>query len=188
MLAYLFWHRPYANVAASTYEAAQRAFHEALRARQCPGFRGSALYRVTSLPWLEPAGYEDWYVVEASWALDPLNSAAVTGPMAEPHTEAARHMEVGFGGLYQLLQGELRSSMESGVAWLTRPRGIQFRPALDQMGGSVDEPVSWWRRQMALGPAPEFAAVGPRGLRLSLPEGWTAVTVERTELWWAVTT
>ncbi len=41
-------------------------------------------------------------------------------------------------------------------------------------------PVSVWRKQMVLGPAPEFALLGDDSLALDLPEGWTAQTVERS--------
>ena len=78
VLAYVFWHRPYAEVSRSDYEAALAAFHEQLHRASCPGLEGSAAYRIFGAPWQGGGdGYEDWYVVASSWALDPLNSTAV---------------------------------------------------------------------------------------------------------------
>ena len=51
MTAYLFWHRPFADVALDAYEAALTAFHRALVARGCPDFEGSATYRIAATPW-----------------------------------------------------------------------------------------------------------------------------------------
>jgi hypothetical protein len=35
---------------------------------------------------------------------------------------------------------------------------------------------------MVLGPAPEFAVIGPKGLRLALPEGWSSLEVGRRKV------
>jgi hypothetical protein len=59
------------------------------------------------LPWLgNRAGYEDWCLLDGSWALDPLNAFAVAGPMMSAHDAAAAQMEEGHGGLYALVRGE----------------------------------------------------------------------------------
>ncbi len=80
MRAYISWHRPYEDVAGAAYEGALAAFHESLAAAPAPGFLGSAAHRISATPWLgDRGGYEDWNLVEASWALDPLNQFAVVG-------------------------------------------------------------------------------------------------------------
>ncbi len=90
MLAYIFWHRPYSATIVNQSEEALLRFQQHLRQQDPPGFRGSASFRVAALPWLgNRAGYEDWCLLEGSWALDPLNSFAVAGPVTSAHDAAA---------------------------------------------------------------------------------------------------
>ena len=126
MLAYVFWHRPYSTTTAKQYEEALLRFQQHLRQQDPPGFRGTASFRVTALPWLgNRAGYEDWCLLDGSWALDPLNSFAVAGPVTSANDAAAAQMEEGHGGLYALVWGEPVLPERSTAIWLTRPRGIQ---------------------------------------------------------------
>lgn len=179
MLAYLFWHRPYPSCEAAQYEAQLLRFHRQLAAAPPPGFRGSAAFRIPPVPWLGgEGGYEDWCLVEGSWALDPLNNFAVTGAMERPHNDVAAQMDVGHGGLYRLMWGEAALTGESAT-WLTRPRGIDWRAALEPLHRQVPGAVCW-RRQMVLGPAPEFLIAAPAGAAVTPPEGWTALKVART--------
>ena len=77
-------------------------FQQRLGQQQPPGFGGSASFRVAALPWLgNRPGYEDWYLLDGSWALDPLNAFAVAGPVMNAHDAAAAQ-----GGLYALVWGE----------------------------------------------------------------------------------
>ena len=139
---------------------------------------------ISAIPWLDDrAGYEDWNLVEASWALDPLNRFAVTGPMEAAHGRIAGLMDVGHGGLYQLVLGDGRLPDRSRVCWLSRPRGVPDHGAvLEDICGRAGAATSCWRRQMVLGPAPEFAIVGGADLRLDLPEGWDGLYVDRERL------
>ena len=99
MLVYLFWHRPYATTAVKQYEEALLRFQQHLGQQHPPGFGGSASFRVASLPWLgDRPGYEDWCLLDGSWALDPLNAFAVAGPATSAHDVAAAQMEEGHGG------------------------------------------------------------------------------------------
>ena len=51
---------------------------------------GSASFRVAALPWLgNRPGYEDWCLLDGSWALDPLNAFAVAGPVMSAHVATA---------------------------------------------------------------------------------------------------
>jgi hypothetical protein len=134
MLAYLFWHRPYATTTVKQYEVALLRFQQHLGQQHPPGFGGSASFRVAALPWLDNRpGYEDWCLLDGSWALDPLNAFAVAGPVMSAHDAAAAQMEEGHGGLYALVWGEPVLPERSTAVWLTRPRGIQWRTTLDAL-------------------------------------------------------
>jgi len=166
------------------YESTLIHFHRQLAEASPPGFQASATYRISPTPWLdERRGYEDWYFVEASWALDPLNRVAVSGRMEAPHAAIAALMETGHGGLYSLLCGDPITLPGARVAWLSRPRGIRYEPILAELRDRIGSPLSCWRRQMVLSPAPEFALVGPPSLNALLPAGWEARVVERVCIW-----
>jgi hypothetical protein len=182
MLAYLFWHRPYAATSTAQYENALIRFQRHLGQQQPPGLSGSASFRVGSLPWLsDQPGYEDWCLLEGSWALDPLNAFAVAGPVTSAHDAAAAQMEEGYGGLYSLVWGDPALPGRSTAVWLTRPRGIQWRPVLDALHRQLPE-ATLWRRQMVLGPGREFVFILPAGLKIAAPSGWSAMYIERTRL------
>jgi len=77
MIAYLFWHHAYPTTTVEQYEEALMRFQQRLGQQQPPGFGGSASFRVAALPWLgNRLGYEDWCLLDGSWALDPLNAFA----------------------------------------------------------------------------------------------------------------
>jgi hypothetical protein len=182
MLAYLFWHRPYSTTTAKQYEEALLRFQQHLRQQDPPGFRGSASFRVAALPWLgNRAGYEDWCLLDGSWALDPLNSFAVAGPVTSAHDAAAAQMEEGYGGLYALVWGEPVLPERSTAIWLTRPRGIQWRLVLDTVRQQFPQ-TTLWRRQMVLGPGKEFGLIAPPGVEIAAPSGWSALAIERVRV------
>jgi hypothetical protein len=146
-----------------------------------PGYEDS----VASAP-----GYEDWYLVEDFTALGVLNEAAVGHGHRSPHDEAARRYGGGAGGLYTLVEGErveLLSAPRIAV-WVKRPIGSDRRPLCDLLGDGMDPGhASLWRRQLVLGPAPEFCLLAgevPAGVAPArLPDGWSATTIEREVLW-----
>jgi hypothetical protein len=83
-------------------------------------------------------------------------------------------MEEGHGGLYTLVWGEPILPDRSTTLWLTRPRGIPWRPVLD----ALHQPkAALWRRLMVLGPGAEFALVSAVP-SIAAPPGWTALSVE----------
>jgi hypothetical protein len=183
MLAYVFWHTRSETAPQEDYERNLLAFYDALGKAACPGVRGSATFRISSLPWVNAQpGYEDWTIVDGAWVLEDLNSRAVAGAMAAMHAPIAQQMNGGFGGLYYHLWGELEPYRADRAQWLSRPRGIQFRPVLESIAQSAQEPVSVWRRFMVLGPGTEFVILGPAPLALQLPEGWQTSAVSRTFL------
>ena len=208
MLAYLFWHRPLESCDVASYEQAQLGFHRSLHRTPPVGLCGSAAFRVEGLPWLDPGtrppsqgadrGYEDWYLVEDYAALGVLNGAAVGRGHRTAHDEAARRLGGGTGALYALAEGErcesgqrpgLESIGEATLAvWVARPSGSRQRMLGELLGDGMDgRRASLWRRQLALGPAPEFCLLAselPPGVAPTrLPTGWTATILEREPLW-----
>ncbi|MGH7702725.1 MAG: hypothetical protein ACREMO_06500 [Gemmatimonadales bacterium] len=187
MLAYVFWHWRRAPVARERYEALQRAFHAALRAAPPPGFLGSRSAAIAGTPWAAASGeaYEDWYLVEGSAALDPLNEAAVTATRQLAHDAAAAAAEGGTAGLYRLRLGGGENQghgVLQAAAWLGKPAGwsyAEFHAALEPLvretGGVL------WGRQMTLGPAPEFCLQTSRAVRL--PEPFVAQAVALRPIW-----
>jgi len=196
VLAYLLWHRPRDPDEVTAYEQALTAFHRSL-ARSLPvGTLASATFRVAELPWLsgsEAAGvaYEDWYLVEDFAALSVLNEAAVGRGHVSAHDEAARRAGPGTAGVYALVEGEpcAQALGEATLAvWIARPAGSTQRGLGELLGDGMDPAhASLWRRQMNLGPAPEFcllAGESPRGVGAErLPAGWVANALERDVLW-----
>ena len=157
-------------------------FQAALAGAKPPGFISAASFRIEPVPWLgDQPGYEDWCVLEGSWAMDPLNAFAVAGETQAPHDDVAAQMEQGHGGIYAHSGGETPPPAQSSVYWLTRPRGIQWRPVLDEVRAKCTQ-ANVWRRQMVLGPAAEFGVSAPGDTEIAVPSGWQARRVRRVRL------
>ena len=106
MLAYLFWHAPLADVEPGDYETALLVFQADLARTPPSGFASCAAYRISKIPWLNNRkGYEDWYFVQSSADLDPLNEAAIQPARWDVHARVASKMQFGQGGLYAHLYG-----------------------------------------------------------------------------------
>jgi hypothetical protein len=173
MLAYLFWHEPQTGVDADDYVARLAAFHAALAAAPPPAFVGSWSVRLDVAPWDSgPARqpFEDWYLVEDWAALGTLNDAAVRAPREDAHDAIAALATNGAGGLYLLQHGTL-DGPAPWAGWVVKPRGEpyetfepQLRAAVDAAGGGAV-----LRRQMVLGPAPEYALLAGREPALPWP-------------------
>jgi hypothetical protein len=182
VIAYVFWHRPLPQVERARYEAAIVRFQDELARHPPPGFIGAHSFAIEAVPWLSnQPGYEDWYLIEASWAMDPLNAFAVAGPVAGPHDSAAAQMDEGHGGIYAHAAGGSITAARSSAYWLTRPRGIQWRPALEAVRIRVPQ-ANVWRRQMVLGSAGEFVVEVPNDTEIEVPPHWTARRIKRTRL------
>jgi hypothetical protein len=184
VLAYLFWHWPRDDIDTETYERSLAAFHEALMAAPSDGLRGSATFRIEGATWVGPVprAYEDWYLLDGSFALDLLNEAAVSGSRRGPHDDAARAAAGGAGGLYQLKSGEPEVAGARFVAWLTKPPDTDYQDFYALLEPWTGQPGrSLWRRQMVLGPAPEFCLLGVE--RLRFPASLEPVGVERELIW-----
>jgi hypothetical protein len=184
MLAYVFWHWPRPDVDRQAYEDDLKEFHRALAGRNPPGFRSSLVFRLQAAPWIPAgrAGYEDWYLLKDSAALDGLNEAAVSGACQAPHDRVARRAEGGAGGLYRQRGGAPPGAGGQLALWFSKPPGISYdelyallRPWTDQAG------LALWQRQLVLGPAPEFYLLAPG--RLELPAGLVTLDVLAELIW-----
>jgi hypothetical protein len=189
VLAYVFWHRPGEGIDSDAYERAAERFHRSLAHTPPAGLRGSAVYRVSPLPWLGgEAGYEDWYLLDDFAAVGVLNEAAVAHGHRTAHDEVARRFGAGAGGMYGLLEGHADLQRAQFAIWVSRPPGSP-RGALGELlgDGMSREHASLWRRQLVLGPAPEYCLLAsevPAGVAPTrLPKGWRAITPERERLW-----
>jgi hypothetical protein len=159
VLAYVFSHRPAPDADVAGYEDVLRRFHEALAAMRPQGFIRSLTYRIGG-------GYSDWYLVEDSSALDPLNEAAVSGARAPSHDAAARMAADGVGKLLSLASGDFDPEAATEVRF-AKPRGMGYGDlyaALNPWTGHAG--TSLWRRMMVLGPPPEFTLVTTRQVEL----------------------
>jgi len=185
MLAYVFWHWPSEDVEVGHYERGLVSFHERLAEAGPGGFRRSSTFRVEGASWVGPdsRGYEDWYLLDGFCALGPLNEAAVSGERKGPHDRVAAASAVGgAGGLYGFGSGE-PAAVGSGLAtWLTKQRGTSYGDFYARLEPWTEGPrTSLWRRQLVLGPAPEFCVLGGAGS--GFPADLSPVVVERTPLW-----
>jgi hypothetical protein len=159
MLAYVFWHWPQSSVDPQAYVAHLEGFHRTLAANQPPGFQRSVVFGIEDADWLQTRGpaYEEWYLLDGSAAMDPLNDAAVSGACETPHNLVAREAMGGTGGLYRLRAGEEDLSEARFAVWLSKPEGVSYRDFFDVLGSLTAQPnVALWGRQMTLGPTTEF--------------------------------
>jgi X-X-X-Leu-X-X-Gly heptad repeat protein len=173
MLAYVFWHVPGSVDGIDMYEAALAKFHRSLDPADIPGFRGSRACLVEGAPWV-PASvvYEDWYFVDDFTALGALNEAAVAGHRRGPHDNVAHMADKGTAGVYALQGGAAQLADGTRAAWFAKPSGKAYDEFYDLLG----ERTSLWRRQMVLGPTPEFCSLDDG----DVPAGAVVVTRIRT--------
>lgn len=173
MLAYVFSHEPAAGVDAAGYEDVLRRFHDALAGARPEGFIRSLSYRLGS-------AYSDWYLVETSAALDPLNAAAVSGARAASHDAAARMATNGVGKLLSLVAGDLDVAAEVETRF-SKPAGMAYGDLYSSLGRLTRQTgTTLWRRMMVLGPPPEFCLLSPR--RVELPADMHPETATRSPI------
>lgn len=157
MLAYVFWHWRRPAFERDAYEALQRGFHAALAQHPPAGFRRSIVFAIPALPWDRggPPAYEDWYLLDGSAALDPLNDAAVAAPLREAHDAAAQAAAGGTAGLYRVWSGAAHARTPRFATWLDKPPDMGYPDFQRLLAPLVGEGGLLWRRQMTLGRAPE---------------------------------
>jgi hypothetical protein len=159
LLAYLFFHRAAPGVEIETYEAALRRFHGALAGEPPRGFIESTTYRFGG-------GYADWYLVENSAALDPLNVAAVSAARSASHDAVAHMSADGEGKLLTLVSGRPRTEAGFEIR-LSKPKGMTYPDFYQRLEPWTEQgELTLWRRMMVLGPPPEFCLIAPSDLQL----------------------
>lgn len=164
LLSYVFWHWRQPAFPAAEYETRQRAFHAALAAAPSAGFRGSFSHALAGAGWANPGGeaYEDWYLVDDSAALDPLNDAAISASRQTPHDAAAAGAAGGTAGLYSLRHGRVADAPPASAQWFGKPAGVSYARLDAELAPLVAAAgASLWTRRMTLGPAPEFCLLAP---------------------------
>jgi hypothetical protein len=164
MLAYLFWHERRPEVDRDRYVALLDDFHRALQAAPPPGFHRSWSVTLQAAPWdagpAEP--FEDWYLADDWAALGTLNDAAVRPPRQDPHDAVAAQATNGAGAVYGLQHGDL-DGPRAWAGWLAKPDRMPYDVFVpDLLAALADTPAAVLRRQMVLGPAPEYAILADR--------------------------
>jgi hypothetical protein len=170
VLAYVFFHRPAPGVDASAYESALRQFHSVLHGARPVGFIGSSTFRIGD-------SYADWYLIETSAALDPLNDAAVTGARSTSHESVAHMSTYGAGKLLAQVSGRPLAGPGFEIRF-SKPAGMSYGELYERLKSWTDRSeVSLWTRMMVLGPPPEFCLLTPSVFQL--PVEMSPETVRR---------
>lgn len=159
MLAYVFWHWQRPEIERGQYLNHLVDFHRTLAAHKSPGFRESVVFSFSGADWLKTDGevFEEWYLLDDSAAMDPLNEAAVTGACEEPHNRVARAAADGTGGLYRQRAGTEDLAQAKFATWLSKPAGATYKDFYAGLESLTSQPgVALWGRQMTLGPTTEF--------------------------------
>jgi hypothetical protein len=167
-LAYVFWHSP--SSPSPAYVADLLAFHASLAARPPAGFVRSETFGLAGASWLVAAGdgYEDWYLASDWAAIGELNHDAVAAAHVTSHDRVAHYAGSGAGAVYGLQAGSAGAGL-GAAAWFAKPPGWSYEQLDDVLAGAVDAGRSLWRRQLVLGPAPEFCLRAERPF--DLPDG-----------------
>ena len=184
MLAYVFWHWPQSSVDRDAYVGHMADFYRTLSANKPVGFQKAVVYRISGAGWLNTSGeaYEEWYLLDDSAAMDPLNDAAVSGACELPHNRVAREAEDGTGGLYRFRTGHEDLAQSRFATWLSKPSGVSYNDFYSTLQPLTSQPgVGLWGRQMTLGPATEFCIHSPT--QIELPENYAHQTIPLELIW-----
>lgn len=176
-LAYVFWHWPRPDVSAAAYEEKLTSFLKALSSGKSAGLIEALSFRVGSLPWGPQQGslYEDWYVVDDFSALGALSDAAVGKGARAPHDSIAKDYMKGAGGLLKSIGGDLHLHEARYSTWVEKPVGPSYQSYYEELAKSVgDIRTDLWRRQLVLGPSPQFCVHSAEALQL--PPNFRQVT------------
>lgn len=184
MLAYVFWHWPQPSIDRDAYVDHLADFHRTLASNKPPGFRNSIIFRINGANWLNTSGeaYEEWYLLDDSAAMDPLNEAAVSGVCEQPHNRVAREAADGTGGIYRFRAGQEELAQSRFAVWLSKPNGVSYNDFFAALQPLTSQPgLGLWGRQMTLGPTTEFCIHSPT--QVQLPENYTGHTIPLELVW-----
>ncbi len=159
-LAYVFWHWPRPEVSLDTYEKKLTAFLSSLLVKKTPEIIDALSFRIEkNAPW-GPQGraiYEDWYVVRDFSDLGGLNDVAIKGETGAAHDSIKEYYLKGTGGIFKSVQGELELHRAGYTAWIEKPRDLSYPSYYEKISKITEGSRSkLWRRQMVLGPTPQF--------------------------------
>ena len=184
MLAYVFWHWPQSTIDPDTYVDHLIDFHQTLAANKPTGFHQSVVFRIRGASWLNTNddAYEEWYLLDDSAAMDPLNEGAVSGVCEEPHNKVAREAADGIGGLYRVRAGHEDLSEARYAIWLSKPAGVSYKDFYAAFQSLTSQQgVALWGRQMTLGPTTEFCLHSPN--LIALPPGYSGLQPQFTHIY-----
>jgi len=184
MLAYIFGHWKKRNVSQKVYEEKLLNFHTALKASSPEGFSHSVVFHIKNAPWSNNSkgSYEDWYILKGTYALDNLNTAAVSGICKDPHYRIAEDFSNGYGALYCHYLGTDEIVGFHNSLWFSKPKGISYKDFYNTMQNYLkDKRASLWKRMMGLGPSPEFCLFTNDSLDFS--QKYVCIPVKIKSIW-----
>ncbi|MEM0136460.1 MAG: hypothetical protein QXU18_14735, partial [Thermoplasmatales archaeon] len=129
------------------------------------GYLGSISFKIEGAHWMgsKKSGYEDWYYMTDSGVIDILNRGAITGNMMPVHNNAAGLATGMHAGLYQLKSSSAKNKEATWCIWLSKPSGRSYDDFERMIGSTVaSHNVDLFRRQMVLGPTPEFCILSEK--------------------------
>jgi hypothetical protein len=174
-LAYVFWHSPASP--SQAYQADLLAFHASLARTPPARYVRSETFGLAGASWLTGAAesYEDWYLVTDWEAVGALNRDAVGTAHVASHDRVAHRAGTGAGAIYGLHAGTDSPRHRVGT-WFAKPPGWSYDRLTDAAAGMLDAGGSLWRRQLVLGPAPEFCLRTPTPQ--TVPDGLQAERID----------
>ena len=162
MLAYTVWHHALDEAKQNAYQESLVQFHQTLAENKPQGYLSSVLLSMPGVPWMGEMRtiYMDWYFVENSSSLDPLNDCVLSGIRQEKHDAVAAATSGGVTALYQPKSDRTAISNAQFISWLSKPKGMKYPEFFEKLHFiDEDDHASIWMRYMALGPGPEFCVV-----------------------------
>jgi len=181
VFAYVFWHQRDDAYPAQLYEEGLTSFHTRLSSLGVRGFLGSFSFKVSGVPWITGEGYEDWYLVDGLGVLEEINSLITDPTIRGVHDGVARMSINGKATILAHIKGDPTLIDAPNTYWLAKPRGTSyddFYRGIESL--TRDAVASVWRRQLALGPNPEFLMITRTNPRL--PEAYLPRPVSRRML------